>query len=62
MIKNYFLALLYYMALLSAVYGFVSIGTFAYQQFETRGDIARVNFEGYTCFVGKGNMECFKDD
>lgn len=60
MIKNYCLALLYYAALLSAVYGVVTVATFAYntvnQTFETRGTISRVDFEGYSCFVGKGKM------
>lgn len=66
MIKNYCLALLYYVALLSAVYGVVTVATWGYnlvdQSFETRGTISRVDFDDYSCFVGKGNMECFKND
>lgn len=57
---------LIYMSVFCATYGLVTVATFAYntvnQTFETRGAISRVDFEGYSCFVGKGKMECFKND
>lgn len=57
---------LIYMSVFCATYGLVTVSTFAYntvnQTFETRGAISRVDFEGYSCFVGKGKMECFKNE
>ena len=57
---------LIYMSVFCATYGLVTVATWGYnlvnQTFETRGAISRVDFEGYSCFVGKGKMECFKND
>lgn len=58
--------LVIYISVICAVYGLVTVATSAYnsvnQTFETRGAISRVDFEGYSCFVGKGKMECLKNE
>lgn len=66
MIKQWFLAILYVIALLSIFHSLVYVGTVAYKsvnlKFETRGVISRVDYEGYSCFIGKNEMQCFKDN